>query len=65
MKLVSIFFFNERIYSVKFKRIDNGPQCQNENSYHYFKKYFKNLKIAVSPFLWPSVTYLNEKKEKK
>ena len=27
MKLVSIFFFHQRIYGVNFKRIDNGPHA--------------------------------------
>ena len=44
MKVVSIFFSNQSVYGVDFKRIDNSPQCQIDNSYHYYQRNIqKNL----------------------
>ena len=46
MKLVSIFFFDQRIYSVNFERIDNGPQCQIDNFDHYWQKNFQKNHVS-------------------
>ena len=45
------FFFNKRIYGVKFKKIDNGPQGQIDDFDYYCQRNFqKNLKICVGNF---------------
>ena len=59
MKLVS-----KLIYGVNFKRINSDPhQCQIDNFDQYYRRHvekkFENL--CRSFFLWPSITYLNEK----
>ena len=54
MKLVSNFFFNQRIYGVNLKRIDNGPQTirpfrQNRQFRPLLpEKFLNNLKVGVA-----------------
>ena len=49
MKLVPIFF-NKRIYVLKFRKIDNGPQSHHHFGHCRERTFFKNLNIGVSHF---------------
>ena len=58
-------FFHQKLYSENFRRLNNDPQCQIDNCDHYCQKHFqKNLKIGLGHFLWPSITYLNQKRNR-
>ena len=59
IKLFTIFFFNQRICGVSFKRIDNDPENKCQRNFR------KNLKIGLNHFLWPPITYLYGKKNSK
>ena len=49
VKLVVIFFFNQRLYGVNFKRINNGLQCEVDNfDGNWPEKFSKNLKIDAN-----------------